>query len=146
VISAFKRKALGHVPCDDSGGSSSSSSSTSTTTNSVDKRQVVDNGAVGVSSDSSTVNVTYMQTDYGSIANALNLAKSSSDTVYKGLVEVLGLAKDSVSLSQKTLTSAGQAVQSAYQNASDSQSGVRSIALAGLVVVAVVAARSFGKN
>lgn len=58
------------------GGSSSSSSSQSTTTTNVDKRQVVDNGAVGVSSDSSTVNVT--TTDMGSIKAALQYAAENN--------------------------------------------------------------------
>lgn len=58
------------------GGGSSSSSQASSTTN-VDKRQVVDNGGVGVSSDSSTVNVTNTSTDNGAIQSAMNLVNNA---------------------------------------------------------------------
>lgn len=51
-------------------GGSSSSSNATTTTN-TDKRQVVDNSSIGVSSDSSTVNV--YATDQNSVAKAIDL-------------------------------------------------------------------------
>jgi hypothetical protein len=52
------------------GGSSSSKASTSTdvTTTNIDKRQVVDSGAVGVTADDSNVYVTNTQTDQGALA------------------------------------------------------------------------------
>ena len=54
------------------GGDSSSSSSNQTTTNNVDRRQVVDTGSVGISSDASTVNI--QQLDQGAIAGAREIA------------------------------------------------------------------------
>lgn len=57
------------------GGDSSSSSSTSTSTTQIDKRQVVGDAAVGVSSDQSTVNVTV--TDRDAVGGALDFAGKS---------------------------------------------------------------------
>ena len=69
------------------GGGSSSSSSTVTETKNTDKRQVVDNQSVGVSSDSSTVNVT--MTDRDAIDKAINLVAGAGETAidaYKSLL------------------------------------------------------------
>jgi len=110
------------------------------TTQNTDKRQVLEGaGGVGISSDQSTV--TFQQTDQGAIAGALDLAKSSSDTAYKGLTALLGLHKDIVSLEGQTAThiqDAYSGVTAAYQGATDSASGVRVIALSALVIGALV--------
>lgn len=77
------------------GGGSSSSSSTATTTQNTDKRQVVDNSSIGVSSDSSTVNVNY--TDQGAVNQAVDLVRSAGAgalDAYKSLLAAT-LALDS---------------------------------------------------
>lgn len=112
--------------------------STSTSvTNNTDKRQVLDaggGGAVGISSDSSTI--TFNALDENAVNNAVDLAANSSDTAYKSLVELLGLSKDLVKLEGATATH----IQDAYQGASDSAAGVRQISVVGLIVVGLVVA------
>lgn len=71
------------------GDSSSSSTSTNKTTN-IDKRQVVSDNALGITSDSSTVNVT--QLDQGAIKAAGDIAGSA-----------LSVVKDANALSGKSL-------------------------------------------
>lgn len=69
------------------GGGSSSSSSNATTTQNTDKRQVVDGGSVGVSSDSSTVNVN--TTDHGAVNAAMTMAgntEAGALDAYKALL------------------------------------------------------------
>ena len=70
------------------GGGSSSSSTSATTTTNTDKRLVVDHG-VGVSSDSSTVNVT--TTDLGAIQSAFDLTKVGLSGVSGSFDKVVGL-------------------------------------------------------
>lgn len=108
------------------GGSSSSSATTS-----IDKRQVVDNG-IGITSDSSTVNVNATSTDFGSIQqavdlakyntdqtlaalkasagatgsaldNVINLAKTSSEGTGKSFEEVIGFAEKALSLTRDNI-------------------------------------------
>ena len=69
------------------GGGSSSTTSTTTSTQNVDRRQVVDNGAVGITSDGGQVSITSTPTDYGAIAaagqaidNALFAGRDMSNT------------------------------------------------------------------
>ena len=71
------------------GGSSSSksSSSSSTTTVNTDRRQVVDGGSVGVSSDSSTVNVE--MTDQGAVKSAIDLVRDSGAAAYLAYSDLL---------------------------------------------------------
>lgn len=69
------------------GGDSSSSSSNQTTTTNVDKRQVVDGQGLGVSSDSSTVNVS--QLDGGAIDSAFNFASSGLDSAARMMLETM---------------------------------------------------------
>lgn len=86
------------------GGDSSSSSSNSTSTTNVDKRQVVDGQGLGVSSDSSTVNVT--QTDGGSVKNALDFAKefgnSGLNFASSSLDSVVGLMLETIKSQAET--------------------------------------------
>lgn len=72
------------------GGGGSSSSSTTTTTN-IDRRQVVDNGGIGLSSDSSTINVEALD---GNIVNAaLDVVKSADATAGEGFMRLLDLSE-----------------------------------------------------
>lgn len=87
------RKEAGIVIYGDGGDSSSQSSSATTTTN-IDKRQVNDGGSVGVTSDSSTVNVSLL--DNGAVQKAIDLSAASTKTAYDGLKEALGFAGDVV--------------------------------------------------
>jgi hypothetical protein len=121
------------------GGSSSSSSSNSTTTTNIDKRQVNDNGAVGVTSDSSTVNVSVL--DNGAIDKAIDLAKSGTTGAYQGISELLGFAKDVIKLqdeSAKLISKSAENVGDAYQTANEMSSGQKQLATVGLVVAGVV--------
>jgi len=84
------------------GGGSSSSSSNATTTQNTDRRQVVDGGSVGVSSDSSTVNVTTL--DQGAVKQAIDLvagAGTGALTAYKQLLDTTALL---ATQSQATMT------------------------------------------
>lgn len=71
---------------DSSGGNTEQSS---TTTN-LDKRLVVDGGSVGISSDSSTVNMTSL--DGGAIDRAFGFAKAGLDSALFGTGEALDFA------------------------------------------------------
>jgi hypothetical protein len=74
------------------GGDSSSSSSNSTTTTNVDKRQVVDAGGIGVSSDQSTVSVTNNSLDAGIVNTALDVVKSNDATNGASFSQLLSMA------------------------------------------------------
>lgn len=74
---ACTRREAGRLLCG-GGGDSSSSSSTATSTTNIDKRMALSSG-VGVSSDSSTVNVNSL--DGGAIAQALGFAGSALDSI-----------------------------------------------------------------
>lgn len=84
---ACTREEGGRLILGGGGGESSSSSTTTTETRNTDKRQVVDNQSVGVSSDSSTVNVT--MTDQKAIDKAINLVAGAGEIAadaYKSLL------------------------------------------------------------
>lgn len=74
------------------GGDSSSSSSNSTTTTNVDKRQVVDAGGIGVSSDQSTVTVTNNALDAGIVNTALDVVKTNDATQGASFSQLLTMA------------------------------------------------------
>lgn len=74
------------------GGSSKSSSSNSTTTTNIDKRQVVDAGGIGVSSDSSNVTVTNNTLDAGIVNTALDVVKANDATNGAGFTALLNMA------------------------------------------------------
>lgn len=74
------------------GGDSSSSSSNSTSTTNIDKRQVVDAGGIGVSSDQSTVSVTNNALDAGIVNTALDVVKSNDATNGASFTALLSMA------------------------------------------------------
>lgn len=73
------------------GGSSSSSQSSSTNTTNTDKRLVVDGGSLGISSDSSTVNVQTM--DAGIVNKALETVAAADATAGEGFDKLLQLTE-----------------------------------------------------
>lgn len=72
------------------GGGGSSKSATTTTTTNIDKRMVVDTG-VGISSESSTVNVEVLDADI--VNNALLFAAAADATAGEGFEKLLGLTE-----------------------------------------------------
>lgn len=74
------------------GGSSKSSSSSDQTTNTtnIDRRQVVGENGIGLSSDSSTINVTTM--DSGIVKAAIDAVKAGDATNGDGFAKLLDLA------------------------------------------------------
>lgn len=74
------------------GGSSKSSSSSNqtTTTNNIDRRQVVAENGLGVSSDSSTINITTL--DAGIVQSAIDAVKAGDATNGDGFARLLDLA------------------------------------------------------
>lgn len=73
------------------GGSSSSSQSSSTNTTNTDKRLVVDGSSIGISSDSSTVNVQAL--DSGIVNKALDTVAAADATAGEGFDRLLGLTE-----------------------------------------------------
>lgn len=146
------------VPANGGGGDSSSSSSSSQTTNQIDRRQVVDSGSVGVSSDTSTVSVQIL--DGGAIAgaksladNALALVKASDQETGKTLADVLGFAENVFTSGLSVLDKAGAQVKAntdlvtkAYDNAQGEGTQKNLIAAAALATVAIVAVKVWGKQ
>ncbi len=122
------------------GGDSSSSSANTTTTSNTDKRQVVDNGAVGVSSDSSTVNVQY--TDQGSVAQAIDLVKASgvgAIEAYKALLATtLALESKNSGAAQANVDLAGQ-IAGSPAPAADMK---KALMYGGLAIAGIVAVKS----
>lgn len=90
---------------------SSSSSSSSTTNNNIDRRQVVAEGAIGVSADGSTINVQSM--DAGIVQKALDTVASADAISGQGFNQLLTLA-------DKVITGAGGII-AATQATTDKQ-------------------------
>ena len=144
--SATRVKPGGGMLCG-GGGDSSSSSSQATTTTNVDKRLVVDNGGVGVSSDSSTVTVNTL--DNGAITQAIDLSKTSTKAAYSGLDSLLGFANSVLNLeanSQKLISQSAANIGDAYKTAQDMSSGNRMLVAGGLVLAGIVALNALKKG
>ncbi len=107
--SATTKKVGGGYVCGGGGGSSSSTQSTTTNT---DKRIAIQDG-IGISSDSSTVNVTSL--DAGIVTKALDTVSVADASNSQGFSQLLGLA-------DKLFTGAGQTLQTA-QSATLAQVG-----------------------
>lgn len=101
------------------GGSSSSSSSNATTTTNTDKRLVVSDSAIGLSSDSSTVNIT--TTDQGAIKGALDIVKGGNDALqanYDALLVGTGQALTGIfALADKALSGGFGSLEQSQGNA-----------------------------
>lgn len=121
------------------GGGSSSSSSTQTSTQNTDKRQVVDNQSVGVSSDSSTVNVT--MTDQGALDKAMTMLGIGSEGILTSFDKVIGLADTLLKGSLTTVKDSNAVVSQAYETAQSTANG--SIDQKTMMVLAGAAAAAF---
>lgn len=140
--------------CPAKGGGSSSSNET--TTQNVDKRLVVDSG-IGISSDSSSVNVTALDagaiTDAFEFANAnVELLKASDALQGQSVAQLLNLTDKVFDGAFKVLDknaaiveSSGQFVAQAYDNAKGEGDTKKMIAFGVIAAVAIVAVKSFGK-
>jgi hypothetical protein len=134
------------------GGGGGSSSSNSSTTTSTDKRQVVEGGSLGVSSDSSTVYAT--MADYGAIAgagqavkDALDVVKAGDATLATSFEKVLTVADKMFTGGLETLKASNANVSHAYQTAREIETNrgtldnktITIIAVAGAAALAFIA-------
>lgn len=123
-------------------GGDSSSSATNTTTNSTDRRQVVDGGSVGVSSDSSTVTVNSL--DAGAIAAGTNVALASVATNATNVDHLLAAAdklftqqQNALDLNANLTKSLAATAQQAYADASANAQGNKPIVYAVVAVIGI---------
>lgn len=131
--------------------SSSSSSQSNSTTNNVDRRQVVDNGGIGLNSDMSTINISTL--DSGAIQAGIDTAKKAIDAVSQadaingeGFSQLLNLTENLFSAGGKILDTTAQtsmaavnAVNTARNDAQGSIDQKTLVILAGAAVAAVFA-------
>lgn len=96
----LEARRVGRSICYGGGGGGSSSSNTTTTAN-TDKRQVVDGQSVGVSSDSSTVNVSVL--DNGAFSQAVDLAKGVGEVFTSNYQKLLDTTAALAQEGQKVL-------------------------------------------
>lgn len=183
----MKFSALNARPCF-GGDSSSSGGNTNTQTSNTDKRQVLDQGAIGFSLDqgavasltsnsntSTTTNLWSTTTDAGALAAGADIAKkalagafSLGDTTVSGGFDLANRVVsnnstdlnhllsafdslysktlDSLDANVKLTGSLASTAQTAYADASNQASGNKSLVLAAIVVVGIVAAFAFGKK
>lgn len=133
------------------GGGSSSSSDTSTSN--VDKRLVVDNGALGISADNSTITLT----DSGAVKSAIELAdktgaRSSED--FKALLnlgasleaEALKVLDKNTELAKQVSSSIGSAYEVAQSTVSGARDQEKTLLIVGAVAVVVLIALSRRKG
>lgn len=120
------------------GGDSSSSNTTSTT--STDKRQVVEGGSIGITSDSSTVHVEAL--DKGIVTAALDVVKASDATSGDSLSKIIGLADKLFTGGFKSLESSQALTNDAYSRATTDKAGTidnKTIAILGIAGAAAFA-------
>lgn len=122
-------------------GSSSTSSSNSTTQN-TDKRLVVSDYGLGISSDTSTVTVN--ATDNGAVKDALNYADKADARQGQTLDSVIGLAGALFSGGFEALKTSQSQVNAAYLQATETKQAAgtidnRTIMVLGIASAAAVA-------
>lgn len=129
------------------GGSSSSSSQS---VQNVDRRLVVGEGAIGLSSDGGTYTLNVL--DGGAVSGALELVKASDQATAKTVSEQLGFTKEIFAAGLTVLDKAGKQVEAQTKlvaNAFDTARGEGTqknlIAAAALATVAIVAVKVWGK-
>lgn len=139
-------------PCNGGGGGGGSSNETTTSTQNVDKRQVVDTGSIGVTSDSSQVTVNASYLDEGAVNKAIDLATTSTATAGANVGEVLGFAKDVLKVAGENLKGTERAfntataqVAGAYETVQELSSGQRFLVAGGLLIAGIVAIKTFRK-
>lgn len=124
------------------GGGGGSSSSTATTTTSTDKRMVVDQG-IGISSDSSTVNVTALDGDI--VKQALDTVKASDAVAGEGFAKLLDLTGKVFDVGAGVIKSGQALTNEAYQQATSEKSGSIDNKTIMILGVAGAAAWAFSK-
>lgn len=124
--------------------SDSASSSTSTTTTNTDKRQVVDGGAVGISSDQSTVTFNQQTTDQGSVNAGRDVALAGIATNATNVDHLLAAAEKLFTQQQNALDmnanltkSLAATAQAAYADASSNAQGNKPIVYAVVAVIGI---------
>lgn len=127
--------------CFDGGGSSSSSSNASTTVT-TDKRLAIESG-IGISSDSSTVNVTTL--DAGIVAKALDTVASADATAGQGFDKLLGLADKLFTGGFKALESSQSLTTAAFSAGVNDKAGALDNRTIAIGVVAIAAAWAWKK-
>ena len=122
------------------GGGGSTSSSNATTTQNTDKRQVVDGGSVGVSSDSSTVNVSV--TDTGAVKQAIDLTAGVGQgalDAYKTLLatteHLVGTANNTIQASTDLAGSITSSTLGTDQTAKDAEKKKQYLIYGGVAIV-----------
>lgn len=132
----------------DSSSSSSSSTTTNTTNNNIDRRQVVTDGAVGITTDGSTINVTTETLDSGIVNKALDTIASSDAISGQGFTQLLQLASNMFAQGGKILDKTADATLAQVDNLTtlaNDQKGVIDqktiMILAGVAAVAYIGSR-----
>lgn len=133
--SVTERKPGGGYRCG-GGGGGSSSSSTSTTTQNYDKRVAVETG-VGLSSDSSTVNVTTL--DAGIVTKALDTVAVADATNGAGFNQLLTLADKLFTTGSKVLETTQSATLAQVQSLNTAANDQRGTVDQKTIIVLAVA-------
>lgn len=127
-------------------GGGKGSSSSATTTTSIDKRLVVDSG-IGISSDTSTLNLEVL--DGGAVADALAFAAANDTATGENIKALLGLTGDvfagALTVLDKNadlVASSGALVAEAYQEAKGQTADNKYLIAAALAIVGVVATKA----
>lgn len=128
-------------------GGGKGSSTSSTTTTSTDKRMVVGEYGIGVSSDSSTVNVTAL--DGSAIKSAFEFAATNDLTTAENVERLLGFAGDvfagALTVLDKNaalVQSSGELVATAYEDAKGQTTDNKYLIAGALAIVGVVAVKA----
>lgn len=126
------------------GGNSSSSSSTTTNTYNTDRRQVVDAGSVGVSSDSSTVTINSLDAgaiDAGKMIALAGLGSNANNTavLLETAAQLFSKSADLQSANVKLAGTLASGAADAYRDAGDQAQGNKSLIFAAIAVVGVAA-------
>jgi len=141
-------KAGGGYVCGGGGGSSKSSSTSNTTTTVTDRRIVADAGAIGLSSDNSTINIQTL--DAGIVGQALDTVNVGVTGLGEGFESLLNLAGDLFSqggeLIKTTQEQATSAVEAINTAANDREGSIDQKTMIVLAVAGAVAAFAFKKG
>jgi hypothetical protein len=147
-------------PCGLFGGDSSSSNTTNTQTVSTDKRQVLDNGSVGITTDgggatftsNTTDNSYHLTTDQGAVSAGRDIALAGIGTNSTNIDHLLSTADHLLSQQQQSMQTSADLTRSlagtaagAYSDAANQASGNKQLILAAMAVVGVVAFSSLRK-
>jgi hypothetical protein len=124
------------------------SSHATTTTTQIDRRQVVDNGGIGIAGESAVINVL----DAGAIDKPFAFANANDQELTKNLDNQLGFARNIFESGLSVLDKAGQQVQlqtqlvaKAYDNAQGDGTAKTVLTVAAIASVALVAVKVWGK-